>query len=112
MLGLLSALEGFCVIGIVIGTGYVAARMRIGGPTAQMVLNRFSFFVSSPCLMFAILSKERIFEIFHSSIVGVQIQRIQRADGGIRRLQMEEQPIEDQKHQSDQHGREERHNTG
>lgn len=43
MPGLLSALEGFCVIGIVIGTGYVAARMRIGGPTAQMVLNRFSF---------------------------------------------------------------------
>ena len=69
MPGLLSALEGFCVIGIVIGTGYVAARMRIGGPTAQMVLNRFSFFVSSPCLMFAILAKERIFEIFHSSIV-------------------------------------------
>ena len=69
MPGLLSALEGFCVIGIVIGTGYAAARMRIGGPTAQMVLNRFSFFVSSPCLMFAILSKERIFEIFHSSIV-------------------------------------------
>ena len=40
MPGLLSALEGFCVIGIVIGTGYVAARMRIGGPTAQMVLNQ------------------------------------------------------------------------
>ena len=69
MPGLLSAMEGFCVIGIVIATGYVAARMRIGGPTAQMVLNRFSFFVSSPCLMFAILSKEKIFEIFHSSIV-------------------------------------------
>ena len=34
-----------------------------------MVLNRFSFFVSSPCLMFAILSKEPIFEIFHSSII-------------------------------------------
>ena len=69
MPGLLSAMEGFCVIGIVIATGYVAARMRIGGPSAQMVLNRFSFFVSSPCLMFAILSKEKIFEIFHSSIV-------------------------------------------
>ena len=49
MPGLLSAMEGFCVIGIVIATGYVAARMRIGGPSAQMVLNRFSFFVSSPC---------------------------------------------------------------
>ena len=60
MPGLLSAMEGFCVIGIVIGTGYAAARLRIGGPTAQMVLNRFSFFVSSPCLMFAILSKEKI----------------------------------------------------
>ncbi|RSX55262.1 AEC family transporter [Bifidobacterium samirii] len=69
MPGLLSAMEGFCVIGIVIATGYVAARMRIGGPDAQMVLNRFSFFVCSPCLMFAILSKEPIFDIFHSSIV-------------------------------------------
>ncbi|OXN00244.1 AEC family transporter [Bifidobacterium vansinderenii] len=69
MPGLLSAMEGFCVIGIVIAVGYAAARMRIGGPQAQMVLNRFSFFVSSPCLMFAILSKEPIFEIFHSSII-------------------------------------------
>ncbi|RBP97656.1 hypothetical protein CRD60_05295 [Bifidobacterium aemilianum] len=68
-MGLLSAMEGFCVIGIVIAVGYVAARMRVGGPTCQTVLNRFSFFVSSPCLMFAILSKEPIFEIFHSSIV-------------------------------------------
>lgn len=68
-MGLLSALQGFCVIGIVILTGYVAARLRIGGSTAQMVLNRFSFFVCSPCLMFAILSKEPIFDIFHSSII-------------------------------------------
>ena len=63
MPGLLSALEGFCVIGIVIGTGYVAARMRIGGPTAQMVLNRFSFFVSSPCLMFHPVQGENLRDI-------------------------------------------------
>lgn len=69
MAGLLSAMQGFCVIGIVILAGYVAARVRIGGSSAQMVLNRFSFFVCSPCLMFAILSKEPIFDIFHSSIV-------------------------------------------
>ncbi|MBM6699838.1 AEC family transporter [Bifidobacterium pullorum subsp. saeculare] len=68
-MGLLSALQGFCVIGIVIAVGYVAARLRIGGSTAQMVLNKFSFFVSSPCLMFAILSKEPIFDIFHPSII-------------------------------------------
>ena len=67
-MGLISAMQGFCVIGIVILAGYITARLRIGGSQAQMVLNRVSFFVSSPCLMFAILSKEPIFEIFHSSI--------------------------------------------
>ena len=67
-MGLLSAMEGFCVIGIVIAAGYIAARMRIGGPTAQMVLNRFSYFVSTPCLMFAILSKEHLSDVFKPSI--------------------------------------------
>ncbi|MFT9396791.1 MAG: AEC family transporter [Bifidobacterium psychraerophilum] len=66
---LISAMEGFGVIGIVILAGYIAARFRIGGPTAQMVLNRFSFFISSPCLMFAILSKQPIQDIFHPSII-------------------------------------------
>ena len=69
MSGLINAMEGFAVIGIVIGVGYVAARMRIGGPQAQMVLNRFSFFISSPCLMFATLSQQELSTIFHSSII-------------------------------------------
>ncbi|BDR53654.1 membrane protein [Bombiscardovia nodaiensis] len=69
MPGLVSAMEGFFIIGVVIAVGYVAARMRIGGPTAQMVLNKYSFFVSSPCLMFAILAKEHLGVIFHPSIV-------------------------------------------
>ncbi|MDD6461067.1 MAG: AEC family transporter [Bifidobacteriaceae bacterium] len=69
MSGLVNAMEGFAVIGIVIAVGYVAARMRVGGPQAQMVLNRFSFFISSPCLMFATLSKQELSVIFHSSII-------------------------------------------
>lgn len=69
MPGLISAMEGFCVIGIVIAVGYIAARMRIGGPQAQYVLNRFSFFVASPCLMFDILSQEKLSNIFDSSII-------------------------------------------
>ncbi|NEG69744.1 AEC family transporter [Bifidobacterium choloepi] len=69
MAGLISAMEGFCVIGIVILVGYIAARMRIGGPNAQYVLNRFSFFVASPCLMFDILSQESLGVIFDSSII-------------------------------------------
>ncbi|WEV65577.1 MULTISPECIES: AEC family transporter [unclassified Bifidobacterium] len=67
-MGLLSAMQGFVVIAVIIGTGYVAARFNIGGPTAQMVLNRYAFFVTNPFLMFAILSKEPIMEIFHPSI--------------------------------------------
>ncbi|MEK0306103.1 AEC family transporter [Bifidobacterium favimelis] len=69
MPGLLKAMEGFFIIGVVIAVGYVAARFRIGGPSAQMVLNKFSFFVSSPCLMFAILSKQKLSVIFHPSII-------------------------------------------
>ncbi|AKV54967.1 transporter, auxin efflux carrier domain protein [Bifidobacterium actinocoloniiforme DSM 22766] len=69
MPGLLSAMEGFFIIGVVIAVGYVAARFRVGGPTAQMVLNKYSFFVSSPCLMFAIMAKEHLGVIFHPSII-------------------------------------------
>jgi predicted permease len=69
MLGLLGALQGFVVIGIVIFAGYLAARFRIGGPSAQMVLNRFSFFVCNPCLMFAILSKQPLGVVFNTSIL-------------------------------------------
>lgn len=69
MLGLLHAMQGFCIIGIVIVTGYIAARLQIGGSQAQMTLNRFAFFICNPCLMFAILSKEPIFDIFHPTII-------------------------------------------
>ena len=62
-------MEGFFIIGVVIAVGYVASRFHIGGPSAQMVLNKFSFFVSTPCLMFAILSKQRLSVIFHPSII-------------------------------------------
>ncbi|WP_022859991.1 AEC family transporter [Bifidobacterium magnum] len=69
MAGLISAMEGFCVIGIVIAAGYLAARLRLGGPQAQYVFNRLSFFIASPCLMFAVLAKESIGAIFHSSLI-------------------------------------------
>lgn len=34
--GLISAMEGFCVIGIVIAAGYAAARLQIGGARHSM----------------------------------------------------------------------------
>lgn len=69
MAGLLDTMQGFAVIGIVIAVGYVAARMRVGGSQAQMVLNRMSFFVATPCLIFSILSRERLTTLLHPSIV-------------------------------------------
>ena len=45
-MGTLSAMQGFIVIGVIIGIGYLAARANVGGPTAQMVLQRFAFFVA------------------------------------------------------------------
>ena len=67
--GLISAMEGFCVIGIVLAAGYAAARLQIGGAQAQYVFNRLSFFIASPCLMFAILAQENITHLFDSTII-------------------------------------------
>lgn len=67
--GLLSSMQGFFIIGVVIAVGYVAARARVGGPQAEYALNMFSFFVARPCLMFDILADENINQIFHPSII-------------------------------------------
>lgn len=61
-------MQGFIVIGIIIGIGYLAARANVGGPTAQMVLQRFAFFVATPCLMFTLISKENLADVFTSSM--------------------------------------------
>lgn len=60
----LSALQGFIVIGIIIGIGYLAAASKICDKDAQMALQRFSFFISTPCLMFSIISKEHLLDVF------------------------------------------------
>lgn len=61
-------MQGFIVIGVIIGIGYLAARANVGGPTAQMVLQRFAFFVATPCLMFTLISKENLADVFTSSM--------------------------------------------
>jgi malonate transporter and related proteins len=63
-MAVLSALQGFCVIGIIILIGYITAWAKVGGPTAQMVLQRFAFFVAMPCQMFTIISKENLSDVF------------------------------------------------
>jgi hypothetical protein len=63
----LGVLIGFAIIGVVIVAGYVIARTRLLGDNqaqVQFVLSRLAFFVLSPCLLFTVLAKANVHELF------------------------------------------------
>jgi predicted permease len=62
-------LIGFGIIAFVIVVGYVAGRLRVGGPSAPFVLNRVAFFVANPALLFTVLAKADLHEVFSWSVV-------------------------------------------
>ena len=49
-------LQGFAVIGVIVLVGYLLGRFDLLGPGAQLVLNRFVFFVAAPCLLFTVIA--------------------------------------------------------
>lgn len=49
-------LQGFAVIAVVIGVGYLLGRFDVLGPGARIVLNRFVFFAAAPCLLFTVIA--------------------------------------------------------
>lgn len=49
-------LEGFAVIGVLIGVGYLLGRFDVLGDDARVVLNRFVFFVAAPSLLFTVVA--------------------------------------------------------
>jgi hypothetical protein len=63
----LGVLIGFAIIGVVIVAGYFIARFSLLGdnqPQVQFVLSRLAFFVLSPCLLFTVLAKANVHELF------------------------------------------------
>jgi malonate transporter and related proteins len=63
----LGVLVGFAIIGLVIVAGYLIARSRMLGDDqaqVQFVLSRLAFFVLSPCLLFTVLAKANVHELF------------------------------------------------
>ena len=48
--------EGFAVIGVLIGVGYLLGRFDVLGENAQTVLSRFVFFVAAPSLLFTVIA--------------------------------------------------------
>ncbi|MGN7800214.1 AEC family transporter [Leifsonia sp. 22587] len=62
-------LTGFGIIAFVILVGYVAGRLRIGGPTAPFVLNRIAFFVTNPALLFVTLARADLHVVFSAQLL-------------------------------------------
>lgn len=62
-------LVGFAIIASIILVGYLVGRLGILGPHAGFVLNRVVFFVLSPCLLFTVLEKAQVSELFTSLIL-------------------------------------------
>ncbi|WP_243062017.1 AEC family transporter [Humibacter sp. RRB41] len=62
-------LIGFGIIAFVIAVGYVMARFGIGGPSAGFVLNRVAFFVASPALLFTVLVKADLRDVFSTNLL-------------------------------------------
>ncbi|MFJ6418037.1 AEC family transporter [Paeniglutamicibacter sp. NPDC091659] len=53
---MLGVLSGFAVVWTVIAVGYLVGRTGVLGPDARYVLNRLTFFVASPALLFTTLA--------------------------------------------------------
>ena len=65
---MLGVLAGFAVIGVVILAGFITGRLRLLGEHAQYVLSRLVFFVLAPCLLFTVLAKADVHELFSSRL--------------------------------------------
>ena len=64
---MLGVLIGFAIIGVIIAAGYLVARARLLGDNqepVQFALSRLAFFVLSPCLLFTVLAKANVHELF------------------------------------------------
>lgn len=62
-------LIGFAIVGVVILTGYVVARIGLLGENANYVLSRLAFFVLLPCLLFTVLADSDVHVLFSSLLV-------------------------------------------
>jgi malonate transporter len=72
-------LLGFGIIAFVILVGYIAARLRIGGPDAGFVLNRIAFFITGPALLFTVLAQADVGDVFSVPLLVALISAVSMA---------------------------------
>jgi len=73
-------ITGFGIIGFVIATGYVAERTGIVGKNATQVLNRVAYFIANPALLFTVLARADLRDVF-SSAVAVELFAVVAVSG-------------------------------
>lgn len=61
---MIGVLTGFAIIAVIMATGYIVAATGIAGEQAQFVLNRISFFIATPALMFTTIAHSDIHALF------------------------------------------------
>ena len=61
--------QGFMVIAVVVGLGYVVGRTGVLGDGAVEVLSRTAFFVATPALLFVILAGANVRAVFSDALV-------------------------------------------
>lgn len=61
-------LDGFGIIAVVIGIGYLAGRLGFITPQVAPALARLVFFVLAPCLLFTILARTDVAQVFSGSL--------------------------------------------
>lgn len=66
---MIGVLQGFSVIAVVIGVGYVIGRRGVLGPRPQSVISRLVFWVATPALLFTTLSKADLHEVFSTALL-------------------------------------------
>lgn len=59
-------LIGFSIIGVIIAMGYVLARSGAVGPESSVVLSTVAFFVTTPALLFTVLTRADLSALFSS----------------------------------------------
>jgi len=76
-------LIGFGIIGIVIATGWLVARLDLLGPQAHRVLSRLVFFVLTPCLLFSTISHADVHVLFSRLLLVSAIASLAAAVVGV-----------------------------
>jgi predicted permease len=61
---MVAVLIGFGIVALVVAVGYIVGRINILGPTALDVLTKAAFFVFSPALLFVVLGRADIGQLF------------------------------------------------